>query len=550
LCGALKHLIKKPSAEIEELLEFVQGPDFPTGGVITESKQSIINSYKTGKGSFKIRAKWEIEKGSNGAYEIIVTEIPFQVQKSKLIEKIADLINNKKLPMLDDIRDESAEDIRLVLVPKSRNVDPDLLMAMLFKNTDLESRFSMNMNVLDDGITPKVMNLKEILVAFLKHRQNVLIKRSAHRLKNINNRLELLEGYLIAYLNLDEVIHIIRTEDKPKEVLIAKFNLTENQAEAVLNMRLRALRKLEEIEIKKEHTALEEEKLELEALMADEKKQWKVISTEITDINKKFGENSEFGARKSLITDAVEDINVPIEAFIEKENITIYYSKQGWIRAVKGHAKEDAVVKYKEGDEEKFIIHANTTNKIILIAENGRFYTLQANKIPRGKGFGEPIRIMIDVDGDIKISSIMVHEDNAKLLVVTTEGKGFIVNENNVIASTKNGKNVVGVKSGEKLTVCRRINAEDDTIAVVGNNRKLLLFPIDELPEMNKGKGVYLQKYKEAKLSDAKSFKLEDGLTWAIGSRTRTETELLAWQGKRASVGRMAPSGFNKKNRF
>ena len=550
LCGALQLLIKKPSAEIEELMEFVQGPDFPTGGIVTETKQSILHSYKTGKGSFRMRAKWEVEKGTNGAYEIVITEIPYQIQKTKLVERIADLINEKKLPILDDVRDESAEDIRLIIVPKNRNVDPELLMEMLFKHTDLESRFSMNMNVLDDGISPRVMNLKEILVSFLKHRQKVLLRRNAHRLKNINNRLELLDGYLIAYLNIDDVIHIIRTEDKPKEILIAKFKLTDNQAEAILNMKLRNLRKLEEFKIREEHDALELEKVGIVELLADEKKQWQAIKAEIKEIDKKFGESYVLGARRTLITEPTNAIEVPMEAFIEKESITIYYSKQGWIRAVKGHAKPDAIVKYKEGDEEKFVLHANTTNNIILIAENGRFYTLQANKIPRGKGFGEPVRIMLDIDGEVKVTDIRVHEQGAKLLVATTEGKGFILEEDNVIASTKNGKAVVGVKPGAKMIVCREISKEDDFVAVVGTNRKLLLFPLSELPEMNKGKGVFLQKYKGAKLSDAKTFKLEDGLTWAIGSRTRTETDLLAWQGKRASAGRMAPTGFNKNNKL
>jgi len=550
ICQALQKLIKKPSVEVSELMEFIQGPDFPTGGIVTETKETITKAYETGKGSFRVRAKWEVEKKSQGIYEIIITEIPYQVQKARLIEKIADLIISKKLPILEDVRDESAEDIRVVIVPKNRNVDPEMLMEMLFKNTDLEIRFSMNMNVLQDGITPRVMNLKEILVAFLKHRQNVLIRRSGHRLKNIEARLEILEGYLIAYLNIDEVIHIIRNEDEPKEALMAKFKLTENQAEAILNMKLRSLRKLEEISIKEEQEKLIAEKSEIEALIADEHLQWKAISNEIKDIEKEFGEKYEYGARKTLIEDPTETVDVPLEAFIEKENITVFYSKKGWLRAVKGHVKDTSDVKYKEGDEEQFVLHANTTDNILFIAENGRFYTIQANKISRGKGFGEPITILIDIPGEVNIIDIRVAEAGANLLVATTEGKGFVVDEDSVIASTKNGKAIVGVSPKHKLVVCSRVNKEDDSIAVVGTNRKLLIFPISELPNMNKGKGVFLQKYKGAKLSDAKSFKLEEGLTWAIGSRVRTETNLLAWQGKRASAGRMAPNGFNKYNKF
>lgn len=552
LCDALEALIKTPSLDVHSLLEFVKGPDFPTGGILMEDADSIRESYETGRGSFRIRAKWEKEELKQGLYQIVVTEIPYQVQKSRLIEKAADLINAKKLPLLEDIEDQSDENIRIVLVPRSRNVDPEVLMESLFRHTELESRFSLNMNVLDGGLTPQVMNLKEVLQAFIDHRQDVLQRRTAHRLEKIAHRLEMLEGYLIAYLNLDEVIRIIREEDEPKEEMIKAFKLTEIQADAILNMRLRALRKLEEQIIRDEHTALLAEQGDLIKLMDSHARQMTVIRKQIAEIRKVFAPETELGRRMTEIGTAPVLIEVPTEAMIEKEPVTVVCSEKGWIRAMKGHIDLSRVseLKYKDGDRERFIFHAETTDKLILFATNGRFYTILADDLPAGRGFGEPVRLMIDLPNDADIVDLHSYDENRKLLIASDDGRGFIVAEKDVIAQTKNGRQVLNVKGGVEAKICTPVEDDADYVAVIGQNRKLLLFPLEEMPEMTRGKGVILQRYKDGGLSDVKTFRREDGMSWTTGAGVRTETALEAWLGKRAQAGRLPPNGFPRANKF
>ena len=548
ICDALKHLIRFPNATIAKLVEFMPGPDFPTGGELVESPESVQESYSTGRGSFRVRAKWEVEKLNHGLYHIVVTEIPYQVQKSRLIEKIADLLQNRKLPMLADVRDESTDLVRLVIEPRNRTIDPEQLMEQLFRQTDLESRFSLNMNVLDADHTPKVMNLREVLQAFLDHRHVVLLRRSRFRLGKIEHRLEVLGGLLIAYLNLDEVIRIIRQEDQPKAELIQTFELTDLQAESILNMRLRHLRKLEEMEIRREHDELMAEKLTIEELLSDDQLQWKTITGEISEIQKAFGKDTTLGKRRTVIGDAPSAIVVPLEAFIEREPITVVCSEKGWIRTFKGHLADMTDLKYKDGDSARFAFHAQTTDKIIAFSTNGRFYTLGADKLPRGRGHGEPIRISIDLPNDHDLVTLFVHQPDRKLLVASTAGRGFAIAENDVIAQTRTGKQILNVKGDDEAYACRFIDG--DSVAVIGNNRKLLVFPLDELPEMARGQGVMLQRYKDGTLSDIKVFKAEDGLSWRSGERTRTETDLITWIGKRGQAGRLAPRGFAVSNRF
>ena len=552
LCNALLHLIKFPNASMEKLVTFVNGPDFPTGGTIVESREGIIKSYETGRGSFRLRAKWEVEETGRGMYQIVVTEIPYQVQKSKLIERIADLMFLKRLPILADILDESSEDIRIVLEPRSRTVEPEVLMESLFRITDLETRFSLNMNVLEGGKLPRVMSLREVLQAFLDHRQVVLVRRAKFRLGKIEHRLEVLGGYLIAYLNLDEVIRIIREEDQVKPFLMNAFSLSDVQAEAILNMRLRSLRKLEEMEIRTEFSALEAEKVGLLELLASEDMRWDKIAGEIREIRKKFGQKTELGARRSIFADApVIDI-IPVEAMIEKEPITVICSEKGWLRAMKGHVAIDDKIKYKDGDEEKFGFTAYTTDKVILVASNGRFYTLGCDKLPGGRGQGEPVRLMIDLPNEEEIVALFVHQAGKKLMLVSIAGRGFLVDADNVIASTKNGKQIMNVEDGKnKVAICTIIDDAHDQVAIIGTNRKLLVFPLEQMPQMNRGRGAILQKYKGAHMGDIISFKGEDGLSWPMkGGKTRTETDLATWIGRRGAVGRMPPHGFPMSNRF
>ncbi|HPE23914.1 DNA topoisomerase IV subunit A [Albidovulum sp.] len=577
LIDACVHLANAKNSDLvrdDTLIEMVKGPDFPTGGVIVEPQASIREAYLTGRGSFRTRARWQVEDLGRGTWQIVVTEIPYQVQKSKLIERLAEVIQTKKVPLLADVRDESADDIRIVLEPRSKNVEPEMLMGMLFRNSDLETRFSLNMNVLIDGRTPKVCSLKEVLRAFLSHRQDVLIRRSRHRIDKIDHRLEVLEGFITAFLNLDRVIDIIRYDADPKAALMAEDwavkrpratseadyvsplslphsddGLTEVQAEAILNMRLRSLRRLEEMELLKEQDALMRERAELDDLIGSETLQWKKIAGELRDIQKQFGKDAPGGARRTHFADAAEAEEVPLEAMIEREPITVICSKMGWIRAMKGHQPLDAEVKFKDGDEGRFIFHAETTDKILLVGSNGRFYTLLGANLPGGRGMGEPVRLMVDLPNEAEIVDLLIYRAGEKLLVASTDGDGFVVATDEVLAQTRTGKQVLNLRDGARTQVCRRVAG--DHVAVVGENRKLLVFALDELPEMSRGKGVRLQKYKDGGLSDASTFVLADGLSWKDpAGRTRTETDLTEWLAKRATAGRMAPRGFPRDNRF
>jgi len=555
LCDALKHLIKFPNASIDKLVDFVKGPDFPTGGTLVENREAIVEAYKTGRGGFRLRAKWDVEDLGRGTYQIVVTEIPYQVQKSKLIERIAELINNKKLPILTDIRDESAEDIRVVLEPRTGKVEAEMLMEQLFRMTDLESRFSLNMNVLNAENTPGVMNLREVLWAFLEHRMIVLERRSNFRLGQIERRLEVLGAMLIAFLNLDEVIRIIREEDEAKACLMSTFKINENQAEAILNMRLRQLRKLEEMEIKTENDALNVEKTALNALLADEGLRWQSITDEVVEIKAAFGAKTELGKRRTIIGEAPTAVVVPLEAMIEREPITIVCSEKGWIRAIKGHISDDQTkdLKFKEGDKERFLVRAQTTDKLLVFATNGRFYTLPCDKFPGGRGHGEPLRLMVDLPNDADVTIMFTHVAGRKLMVASDAGRGFIVPEDDVLAQTKNGKQVLNVGGSEEAATCVFVEEGADHVAAIGSNRKIIIFPLDEMPEMTRGKGVILQRYKKgggAVLRDVKAFKYDDGLVFPFGSGWRTETDLLRWLGKRAQSGAMAPRGFPTSNRF
>lgn len=551
LCQAMVYLIDHGNCTVADLMQFIPGPDFPTGGIMVESPESILRSYETGRGSFRIRARWEAEPLKGGIFQVVVTEIPYQVSKSKLIEKIADLLTAKKLPLLDDIRDESADDIRIVLVPKSRNVDPEVLMESLFKATDLESRFSLNMNVLDGGRTPKVMSLKEVLQAFLNHRQDVLLRRSTYRINEITSRLEILEGYLIAYLNIDEVIRIIREEDEPKPYMIEKFGLTDNQVEAILNMRLRALRKLQEIEIRKEHENLTAERENLQKLLATESLQWKKIKSDIKAIEKKYSLETQWGKRRTTLGTAPTAVIIPIEAVIEREDVTVVCSQLGWIRCIKGHNVNPDDIKYKEGDSAGSIIQAETTDKLLIFSSNGKFYTIGVDKLPGGRGHGEPIRMMIDMDNSDEILNLCIVKpgQNKQFLLASTDSRGFIVNSDDVLAQTRQGKQVMTVGSeGAKALSCLEVLG--DMVACIGENRKLLVFPVSDMPTLARGRGVILQKYRQGNLSDIKVFTEAEGLSWIRNGKTAREKDLLMWKGRRATLGRLAPIGFPRSNKF
>lgn len=549
LCDAALHLIKYPNARTAKLTEFVQGPDFPTGGIIVETRAAIQEAYETGRGGFRVRARWEKEELARGGWQIVVTEIPYQVQKSKLVEKLAELLQARKLPLLEDVRDESAEEIRLVLVPKSRTVEPEQLMETLFRTTELESRFPLNLNVLSAGQVPGVMSLREALRAWLEHRKEVLVRRSNFRLDKIARRLEVLEGYLVAYLNLDEVIRIIREEDEPKPKLMKKFRLSDNQAEAILNMRLRSLRKLEEMEIKGEHKTLSSEQKELKALVRSDARQWERVAEEIKVVRATFGPKTELGRRRTTFSDAPKVEFVPVEAMIEKEPITVVCSKKGWIRSMKGHLGPDADIKYKEGDGPRFTLHAETTDKILLFATDGRFYTLEATKLPGGRGHGEPVRLMIDLDESREAVALFVHQPGRKLIVASHEGNGFVVPEDEVVAMRRAGKQVLNVGGTDEAVACAVV--QGDHVAVIGENRKLLLFPLKELPEMTRGKGVRLQRYADGGLGDVKTFTLKQGLVAHDRSeRARTFDALKDWLGSRAQAGRLPPKGFPVGHRF
>ncbi len=564
ICDALLHLIKTPKAQIATLVDLMPGPDFPTGGILTESRETIVEAYRTGRGSLRVRARWQEEKLDRGQYQIVITEIPYQVQKAKLIERVAALMDEKKLPFLADIRDESTEEVRIVLEPKSRTVEAEQLMEQLFRQTDLEIRFGLNMNVLGaDGI-PRVMDLREVLQSYLDHRQVVLVRRSRHRLAEIERRLEILEGYLIAYLNLDAVIKIIRTEDEPKSVLMKRFKLTDTQAEAILNMRLRSLRKLEEMEIKSEHKSLSDERKEINALLKDEDKQWQTIAWQIKETRKQFGQSTPLGKRRTTLSEAPSAVIVPIEALIEKEPVTVVLSAKGWIRAMKGH-KDDVLagggdLKFKEGDAFQAAVKAQSTDKILFFGSDGRFYTVAADRLPLGRGFGEPIRLLVDLPNDAELLTMRVYNREEKFLVVSSEGRGFIVPAEQVFAQTKNGKQCLNLAEGEKGRVCALLPGTSggggdllgkpgDSVAIIGENRKLLIFPLAEVPEMARGRGVILQKYKDGGCADAKVFNYKEGLSWKSGDRERVETDLKDWRGERAQAGRLPPKGFSRDER-
>jgi len=549
LCDAALHLIKHPNARTEKLVEFVKGPDFPTGGIIVEPRAAIIDAYETGRGGFRVRAKWEQEELPRGMWQIVVTEIPYQVQKSKLVEKLAELLQARKLPLLEDVRDESAEEIRLVLVPKSKTVEPEHLMESLFRATDLESRFPLNLNVLSAGQVPGVMSLRGVLRAWLDHRKEVLVRRSRFRLDRIEKRLEVLEGYLKAYLNLDEVIRIIREEDEPKPALMKRFKLTDNQAEAILNMRLRSLRKLEEMEIRGEHKTLTAEQKELKSLVRSDDKQWARVADEIKEVKTTFGPKTKLGARRTNFSDAPAVEYVPMEAMIEKEPVTVVCSKKGWIRTMKGHVGPDTEIKFKEGDGPRFTLHAETTDKILLFATDGRFYTLDVTKLPGGRGHGEPVRLMIDLDESREIVELFVHQPGRKLLVASHEGNGFVVPEDEVVAMRRAGKQVLNVTGTDEAVACAVV--QGDHVAVLGENRKLVIFPLKEVNEMTRGKGVRLQRYKDGGLGDIKTFTLKQGLiAYDRSDRARTFDGLKEWLGQRAQAGRLPPKGFPVGHKF
>ncbi|MDR3471731.1 MAG: DNA topoisomerase IV subunit A [Devosia sp.] len=552
LCEAALHLIHHPEATAAELMHFVPGPDFPTGGILVETAQSIAQSYATGRGSFRLRARWQREDKGRGVYQIVVTEIPYGVPKSRLVEKIAELLLAKKLPLLKDVRDESADDVRLVLEPRAGTVDPALLMEQLFRTTELEQRIPLNLNVLDKGTVPKVMSLGEALRAWLEHRKDVLVRRGRHRLEQIARRLEVLDGYIVAYLNLDEVIRIIREEDEPKPALIATFNLTDNQAEAILNMRLRSLRKLEEMELRQEHTQLSEEKDHLETLLGSERRQWGEITKQIGELIKVYGKDTPLGRRRTDIGEApshdVEDVDV---SMIEREAITVILSEKGWIRALKGHTDEVDEKGFKTGDRLKLKLKAETTDKLLLLSTGGKVYTLTGDRLPGGRGQGEPVRLMVDMEEGHDIVDLFVCRPGQKRVIASSAGNGFVVDEDELVANTRKGKQILNVSGTEEARLI--VPVAGDMVAVIGENRKLLVFPLTQLPAMTRGKGVRLQRYKDGGVSDLKTFAAADGLTWVDSSgRTYTKpmVELRDWLGDRAQAGRQPPNGFPKNNRF
>jgi topoisomerase-4 subunit A len=552
LCDAALHLIDKPQAKSRALLKWVKGPDFPTGGIIVDSKEAIAEAYATGRGSFRTRAKWHQEEGARSTWVVVITEIPWLVQKSRLVEKIAELLNDKKLPLVDDVRDESAEDIRLVIEPKSRAVDPELLMESLFRLTELESRIPLNLNVLVKGRIPKVLGLAETLREWLDHLRDVLLRRSNYRKQQIEHRLEVLGGYLIAYLNIDKVIKIIRSEDEPKPALIKAFKLTEIQVDAILNMRLRSLRKLEEMEIRTEDKNLRSELKGVKALLGSEAEQWSRVGEQVRKVRDMFGPKTPLGKRRTHFADAPEhDLAAIEEAFVEREPVTVVVSDKGWVRTLKGQVSDLSGLTFKTDDQLGFAFFAETTSKLLLFATNGKFYSLDVAKLPGGRGHGEPIRMFIDMEQDAAIVSLFVNKGGRKFLIASHEGQGFIVNEDDCVGNTRKGKQVLNVEMPNEARAIATVTG--DTVAVIGENRKMLLFPIDQVPEMTRGRGVRLQKYRDGGLSDVTTFEAKDGLTWKDSAGrefTATMKDLSDWRGNRADAGRLPPKGFPKSNKF
>jgi len=547
VCAAAIHLIAHPDASIADLLVHMPGPDFPTGGLMVEDRGSILSAYETGRGGFRVRAKYLVETLPRGVWQIVVTEIPYQVQKNRLIEQIAQLMEDKKLPLLGDVRDQSTEDIRLVLEPKARGVEPEVLMETLFRATALESRFSLNMNVLDATRTPGVMNLKQVLSAWLTHRAEVLVRRSNHRLAAIDRRIEVLEGYLAVYLNLDEVIRIIREEDEPKPALIQRFDLSDAQAEAILNMRLRSLRRLEEMEIRKDHASLTKERRQLQGLLGSETQRWVRITEELEETRKKFG-SGPLGARRTELGDVPAVLEFSNEAFVEREPITLILSEKGWVRAIKGHVADGAELKFKEGDRLKFLLHCHTTDRLCLFGTNGRAYTLKAAELPRGRGDGQPVRVLAELTNEDDVATVFIPNEAGKYLVASSAGRGFVVAGNELLAEKRTGRTILNLKPGEEAQVC--VPVTGDHVAVIGTGRKLLIFPLEQIPELTRGAGVILQRFKDGGLSDVRVFAIADGLSWRLGEKTRTEANLRDWLGDRGQAGRMPPNGFPKSNRF
>jgi len=542
-------LIQNSKLDDTDLMKIVKGPDFPTGGVLVDPKSTILENYISGKGSFRIRAKYNQEFLSRGRWQIVITEIPYGIQKSKLVEKLAELINDKKINLLNDLRDESAEDIRLVLEPKSKNIPLDILMEHLFKKTDLESRFSLNMNVLFDGKLPRVSSLKDLLQNYIDNCRNILIRRSKFRLRNIDSRLHLLEGFIVTYLNLDKVISIIRFNDNPKSDLQKEFDLSELQVEAILNMRLRSLRKLEQIQLEEEKDQLLKERLGLEVLLEDEDSQWQKLSKDFELLKLKLSSNTSYFNRKTIIEEKGIVENLEIPEFIEEEVVTVIISKLGWIKFVKGKVINNSEIKYREGDEERFLINAKTSDKILIFGSNGHIYSLQVNLLPSGRTNGEPIRLLTDLPNQTDIVNVIVFDSNLSSLVTSSIGDGFIIKHEDMLAQTRSGKKIINLKTGI-LANCLK-NIEGDLVATIGTNRKLLIFKINELPTLNKGKGVRLQKYKDAYLSDITSFDSEIGLVWYDKSgRKNVVSNSENWIGKRAESGKIAPKGFPRNNKF
>ena len=564
IIDATLELIDNPHVEHARLMELFRGPDFATGGIVAESAAAIAQAYETGRGSFRVRGRFHaaeakdeadreagIERLGGGQYQLVISEVPYGIPKGRLIEQIAQVIADRKVPILEDVRDESDEAVRIVLVPKSRNVDPELLKESLYKLTDLETRFGLNLNVLDATRTPMVMGLKELLEHWVLHQIDILQRRSRHRLEKIADRLELVEGYIIAFLNLDRVIEIIRTEDEPKPVMMAEFGLSDRQAEAILNMRLRSLRKLEEMALRQEKDVLLKERDELEKLLDSPARQRTRLKRDLAALRKDYAEDTALGARRTTIAEAAPAVEFSMDAMIEKEPVTVILSQRGWIRAARGHLDQEW--KYKEGDAEAFVVHAQTTDKLLLAADDGRFYTLGADKLPGARGFGEPIRNALDIPAEAQIVALIVHKPGTQLLLAASNGKGFAAVTDELLAETRKGRQVVNLKDDARLAVARPIAPEHDHVAVVGDNRKLVVFNLEEVPVMSRGQGVTLQRYRDGGLSDATTFKLDEGLSWAMGGesgRTRTETEIHMWKVARGAAGRLPPQGFPRNNKF
>ena len=547
VCAAAIHLARNPDASTADLVAHLPGPDFPTGGLLVEDRASLLAAYETGRGGFKLRARWEIERGKNGTWQIVVTEIPYQVQKARLVEQIAQLLEEKKLPLLADVRDESAEQVRLVLEPRARSVEPEMLMETMFRATALETRFPLNMNVLTADRTPMVLGLKGVLRAWLDHQHEVLVRRTRHRLAAIERRIEILDGYLAVFLNLDEVIRIVREEDEPKAALIARFQLSDLQAEAILNMRLRSLRRLEEMEIRREHKALSREGREMQALLKSDGKRWDRIADDLARVRERFG-GGQLGTRRTQIADAPAPVLVDLDAHVEREPITVVLSEKGWIRAVRGHLADGDALKFKEGDRLHLLLPCQTTDRLCLLGTQGRAYTLRAGDLPRGgRGDGQPIRVVVEL-GEAGVAALLLWQEDARYLVASTGGRGFLVPGAELFAEKRTGKQVLNLKPDEEALVLTP--AEGESVAVVGDNRKMLVFPLEQVPEMGRGAGVILQRYASGGLRDAKVFRQADGLTWRLGDKVRTETDLRLWQGDRGAAGRLPPNGFPKSGRF